>query len=78
MFQWRCYQDPDSNKQCKLKSKLDPSRKVLAVQDFCHFSQGRNEIVGDFICHLKQNLSQVYGYDKFVKRLTTPLYCKRA
>ena len=25
-----------------LKSKLDPSRKALIVQDFCHLSQGRN------------------------------------
>ena len=29
-----------------LKSKLDPGRKALAVQDLCHLSQGKNEVHG--------------------------------
>ena len=32
-----------------LKEKLDPSRKALETQDFCHLAQGRNEGVADFI-----------------------------
>jgi len=47
-----------------LKSKLDPSRKALAVQDFRHLSQGRNEMVGDFIHRLGQTIRRAYGYDK--------------
>ena len=32
-----------------LKSKLDPGKLALAVQDFWHLSQGRNDVVRDFI-----------------------------
>jgi len=47
-----------------LKSKLDPGRKALAVQDFCHLSQGRNEVVGDFIRRLEKTFRRAYVYDK--------------
>ena len=56
-----------------LKSKLDPSRKVLAVQDFRHLSQGKNEVVGDFIRRLEQTFVGHMGMIRFVKRLATPL-----
>jgi len=36
----------------------------LAVQDFCHLSQGRNEMVGNFIRSLEQTFCRAYGYDK--------------
>ena len=47
-----------------LKEKLDPSRKTLATQDFCHLAQGRNEGVADFILRLEQNFRRAYGFDK--------------
>ena len=41
-----------------LKSKLDPSRKALEVQDF--LSQGRNEMVGHFIRRLEQTFRRAW------------------
>ena len=52
-----------------LKERLDPSRKALAVavQDFCHLSQGRQESVADFILHLEQTFCRACGCNKVCK-----------
>ena len=47
-----------------LKEKLNPSRKALAVQDFCHLSQKQQEPVVDFILRLEQTFGRGYGYEK--------------
>ena len=47
-----------------LKEKLDPSRKTLETQDFCHLAQGRNEGVANFILRLEQTFRRAYGFDK--------------
>ena len=47
-----------------IQDKLDPSRKTLAVQDFRHFAQARQESVADFILRLEQTFRRAYGYEK--------------
>jgi len=56
-----------------LKSKLDPGRKALAVQDFHYLSQGRNEVNGDFIHRLEQTFRRAYGYDKICEETRNTL-----
>ena len=50
-----------------LKERLDPSRKALAVQDFCHLSQGQQESVADFILHSEQTFCRACGCNKVFK-----------
>ena len=47
-----------------LKERLDPSGKALAVQDFCHLSQGRQESVAYFLLHLEQTFHRAYRCNK--------------
>ena len=55
-----------------LKERLDPSRKALAVQHFCHLSQGQQELVSDFILHLEQIFVGHMFVTKYVGKLAMP------
>lgn len=38
-----------------LRTRLDTGGKILAVQDFCHFSQGDKEVVAELVLCLEHN-----------------------
>jgi len=56
--------DQYSSATVAIRDKLDPSRKALAVQDFRHLAQTRQESVSDFILRLEQTFRRAYGYEK--------------
>ena len=46
---WKTYETAVEN----LRARVDPGSRALVAQDFRHTSQGKKELVADFICHLE-------------------------
>ena len=65
--EWNLMDDTErldlSTATASLKRRLDPSSKMLAVQDFRRASQGQNEPIADYIRSLECMFRQAYGRD---------------
>ncbi len=46
-----------------LRVRIDPGKRTLAVQDFCHASQKGKEAISDFIRWLERTFRIAYGRD---------------